>query len=675
MDDSRSRRQTRLICLGLALAVLAAYAPLWHCDFIGYDDPDYVTANPHVQGGLTWEGVLWAFQTVHAGSWHPITWLSHMLDTQVFGNGAAGPHRVNVLLHTANTLLLFLVLRGMTGTCWRSALVAALFALHPLRVESVAWVAERKDVLSGLFFMLALGCYGRFAMRKVLIINTLDAHSAGSKPIAPRFFYWAAFVLFIFGLMSKPMLVTLPFVLLLLDYWPLKRLAALNLRFRLAWKSHEPHERPAGCHGRARGETLMLVGSPRRAGDCPPYHEICGPGTVWPLVREKLPFLAVSALWCLLTFLAQRHSGAVQTLSDCPLDVRLQNVVVSYLCYLGKTCWPVNLATPYPDPHSWSMILFLTASLLLIALTASSLRLGRRFPFVAAGWLWFLGMLTPVIGLVQVGAQAMADRYTYLPLIGLFIILVWGAAEACARWRVPIVVRAAVTALGLIACSARTMDQLRYWRNSETLLSHSLAVTTNNWFAHYNLGFDLDHQGRIDEALPHYREALSIKPYDTDILNSLGYALAAKKQYAEAIPCFQKALAVRPGLSTARYNLAKSLLQMGKPDEAIPHYQAFLHENPGHAAAHQELGVALALTGNPEKAAAEFRTVLRLSPADAQAHFNLGEALALLGRSDEAILHLTEALRLKPDWEEARRELEVIKAEGRTVQPSPAASP
>jgi protein O-mannosyl-transferase len=630
----------------LAAAVWGTFYPVLRHEFVNLDDPAYVTANPQVQAGLTWPTACWAFRAVHAGNWHPLTWLSHMLDTQFFGQTPAGPHLVNLLFHLANTLLLFLALRTMTGALWRPAFAAALFAVHPLRVESVAWVAERKDVLSGLFFMLALWAYARYAQGRKATAgedgrrNMEDGRTPSPRPfiqssgskvrgailqqssilhLPAAAYYTLSLGIFALGLMSKPTLVTLPFVLLL-DYWPLRRL------------------------------DLKTMGSK--------------PATVRALFREKIPFFALTAVSCVITFLAQKHGGAVQSMSDCPFGVRLENAVISYLAYLAKTVWPAWLATPYPDPHLWPLPLFGAATVLLAAMTVGAWWLHRRLPFIATGWLWFLGMLIPAIGIIQVGAQAMADRYTYLPLIGIFIMVAWGASEAFERLHFPSLASAAVAGLVLLACSVRTRDQLRYWQNSETLLSHAVAVTTNNWLAHYNLGLELDRQGRIDEALPHYRKVLAIKPGDTDALNNLGCALAKRKQYAEAIPCFETALRLKPGLVEPQYNLGRSLLQAGRTEEGIQHYQAFLRAFPEHAAAREELGVALALKGDLKQAVSEFREVLRLQPDNAEAHFNLGEALALQGKSDEAVAHLTEAVRLKPGWEDARRELRTLSGGG-----------
>ncbi len=632
------------VWVGLFLAIITwvIFRPVAGCDFTNLDDPLYVTANPHVQDGLTRGNILWAFQTLHAGYWIPLTWLSHMADVQCFGRGAAAAHLVNLGFHVANTVLLFLVLKRMTGALWRPAVVAALFGWHPLRVESVAWVAERKDVLSGFFFMLTLWAYAHFAQkmepggeqtngtnqsevqpssRRQPAVRQPEAKNRGSS-LSRNFhhvacYYVLALAFFVLGLMSKPMLVTLPAVLLLLDFWPLNR-------FPLKLQNRQ----------------LKIISG---------------------LLREKIPFFAISAGFCLMTFLAQRHVGAVQSLSDCSAAVRIDNALVSYLRYLFKTFWPIRLATPYPDPQLWPALLCGAASVLLMATTLAVLWLRKRSPFAVTGWLWFFGMLIPVIGLVQAGAQAMADRFTYLPLIGMFILVVWGTNETFNHWRFLHAWRATIAGLVLLVCAVRTRDQLHYWRNTENLLGHAVAATSNNWIAHYNLGYELDRQGRTDEALVQFEQTYAIKPNDVDTLNELGCLLSKKGRYAEALPYFESALILKPDFSELHYKIAKALLNLGKTDEAIQHYQAQLRYQPDHLASLQGLGIALGLKGDMNQAIIQFQTVLRYQPADPDAHFNLGEAFAAQGKTSEAISNLTEALRLRPGWNEAERELHSLR--------------
>jgi tetratricopeptide (TPR) repeat protein len=440
-----------------------------------------------------------------------------MVFIQCFGQGAAAAHLVNLGFHVVNTVLLFLVLKRMTGAFWRPALVAALFGWHPLHVESVAWVAERKDVLSGFFFMLTLWAYTHFAQKmepggeqtrgtnKSKFQPSSCRNTTTHKPetkIPTRQssrvshhaagFYVLALLFFVLGLMSKPILITLPAVLLLVDFWPLGR---FPMRFQ-----------------NSRLKTILG------------------------LLREKIPFFAISVFFCLITFLTQQHAGAIQSLNDCPARVRVDNVLVAYLQYLAKTFWPVGLATPYPDPRLWPAYLCASALALLATMTFGTLWLMKRFPFLVTGWFWFCGILLPVIGIIQVGAQAMADRYTYLPLIGIFILVAWGTHAAFNRWRLPVALRVIMAGLALLACAVRTRDQLHHWQNTESLLGHAVAVTPNNWIAHYNLDRALEGRGRTDEALMHFEQTFAIKPNDVDTLNELGCLLSKKEDTRKHCP-------------------------------------------------------------------------------------------------------------------------------------------
>jgi len=648
--DPRSDRAFSLqppafsLCLLLALVTLLVYLPARQHDFVSYDDPVYVTSNRYVQAGLTWAGVRWALVSTYAGNWHPLTWLSHMLDVQLFGPGPMGPHLVNVLFHAANTVLLFVLLRRLTGALWRSALVAALFALHPLHVESVAWVAERKDVLSGFFFLLTLLAYAHYVER--------------SKVQSPRskVFYWLAWLGFALGLMSKPMLVTLPLVLLLLDYWPLKRFTIYDTD---------------SCRVFAIHRSLHF--------------------TLWPLVREKIPFLLLSAMSCAVTYGAQKEGGAVRTLASFSMGERVGNALVSCARYLGKTFWPADLAVLYPHPGHWPPGQVVLAAILVGGLCLGALRIGRRFPFVATGWFWFLGMLIPTIGLVQVGNQSMADRYTYLPSIGVFIILAWGAGEAFVRWRLPKAVIGIATGLVLIACAVRTGDQLRYWQNSESLFRHAIALTQGNFLAHNNLGNALLDRKQVDEAIMEFHKALEIKPDYADAHVNLGNALLAQKRVEEAMTQFQTALQIQPGSAEAHYNLGNVLLQKGRTDEAILHfrraaeispdhvmarnnlantllqkgqvdeailyYRAALEIRPDFVVARHNLGTALLQKGQTNEAIAQFRSIVELQPSGANTLNNLGWALRQAGQLDEAVAQLTKALEIRPDYPEAHGNL------------------
>jgi len=440
-----SKASLALICVLLAIATVVSYWPVVNSEFINYDDQDYVTENPHVQAGLTMQGVRWAFTSSYASNWHPLTWLSHMLDVQLFGKGPKGPHCINLLLHTANSLLLFLLLRKMTGAQWPSAFVAALFALHPLHVESVAWVAERKDVLSTFFGLLSLCAYASYAKTKQ------------KNPKFKPFVYFLALLLFALSLMSKPMWVTLPFLMLLLDYWPLRRF--------------EP----------SANQSVNLGAAASR------------------LVSEKVPFLLLSAATCVATIWAQTQ--AIQPLERLSLSDRLANAVVAYARYLGKALWPSNLALPYLHPGHWAASQILSASFLVVGFSAAGLLLCRKSPSIFTGWFWFLGTMVPVLGVVQVGSQSMADRYMYLPSIGLFILFTFGGSWFLSSLKVPKIVTSGAVFLTLGVCSARTYEQAGYWHDSERLFKHSAAVTDGNFIALANAGGSLFKRGYLDDAL------------------------------------------------------------------------------------------------------------------------------------------------------------------------------
>jgi hypothetical protein len=496
MVEPTKRQLIWVSCLLLASVTFAVFFPALECDFVDYDDGAYVTENDPVQRGVTPDPVRWAFTTGHAGNWHPLTWLSHLLDVELFGVKAGLHHFTSVLLHCANSVLLLFVLNALTGSWWRSAFVAFLFALHPLRVESVAWVAERKDVLSGLFFMLTLLTYARYAKHSVIAGEEMLSNAAetvrsdasleaSSSPThtqsrsAKRWLWYVATLICLsLGLMSKPMLVTLPFLLLLIDFWPLGR-----LHYRLPLGKAE-----------------------------------------WAIILEKIPFfaLAVGSSW--ITFIMQAQGGAVSSLEAFPLELRVSNAVVSYARYLGKLLWPAGLAVFYPMPEAWPFWAVAGAGLVIVGLTYAVFRVAGRLPFLVASWLWFVGTLVPTIGLVQVGQQSMADRYTYLPAIGLFIAAVWGAGEFVRRWpraRVALLVGGFAAVAG---CAALTARQVQVWRNNEALFAHALAVTRNNAVAHNNLGASLMDRGEIQAAHTHFAEAVRIKANYPDAIVNLAIA-------------------------------------------------------------------------------------------------------------------------------------------------------
>jgi protein O-mannosyl-transferase len=529
-------RRNLAICLALAVATAAVYFPVASFRFLSYDDAGYVTGNERVIDGLSWQGVAWAFTTMTQANWHPLTWLSHMADCQCFGAYAGAHHLVNLAIHIVNSCLLYLALRRMTGAAWRSGMVAALFALHPLHVESVAWVAERKDVLSTMFGFAALWAYACYAQR----------------PSPAR--YLAVLSLFAAGLMAKPMLVTLPLLMLLLDYWPLAR-----------WTN-----------------------------------------AVWPgrrLLLEKLPLFGLAAASCAITLIAQHAGGAVVSIQRVPIAARVGNAALAYVGYLAKTFAPVGLAPFYPHPLKLHMTASIVAALLLLGISIVFWRAGRRRPYLVVGWLWFLGALVPVIGLVQVGEQSMADRYTYLPLVGIFMLCVWWVADEASRWNVTARM-VWVPAVGvLVACGVLTRFQVQHWADTETLFRYALTVTDDNHIAHNNVGIALFTRHDYDGAVRHYREALRIAP-----------------SYIEA-----------------HGNLGNVFMAQGKFDEAIAEYRIVARANPRDSLVHAQIGKALAIEGKLGEAEECFRETVRLLPSSAAARGDLAKILELEGKLEESI--------------------------------------
>ncbi|MHC4336752.1 MAG: tetratricopeptide repeat protein, partial [Planctomycetota bacterium] len=556
------------IYLALALTTLVVFQQLRNYDFVNYDDPSYVSKNPQVQAGLARDSIAWAFTTGYESNWHPLTWLSHMLDCQLFGTNPGWHHLTNLLLHIANTLLLFAVLKRMTGALWRSAFVAAAFALHPLHVESVAWISERKDVLSTFFWMLTMWAYVRYTEHP--------------KPIR----YLLTVVFFVLGLMAKPMLVTLPFVLLLLDYWPLGRF--------------QPGKdvKPVNTHSQSQASYYL----------------------VW----EKIPFFIISLISSAVTFLVQQSGGAVKKFDAVPLIIRIANAFISYLTYIGKMIWPSRLAVFYPHPgDKLAMWQAATAALLLLVISIWIIRLAPKRRYLLVGWLWYLGTLVPVIGLVQVGVQALADRYTYVPLTGLFIIIAWGFGDLAVKWRYRKILYSASMLTVLLALAICTHLQLRHWRNGVTLFEHAIEVTNNNHIAHNNLGVLLKSQGNLNEAISHYHQALQIKS----------------------------------DFAKAHYNLGGALRLQGKLDEAISHYRQALQARPNYAKAHNNLGIALRAQGKLDEAIHHYHQALQIKPDDVKTHNNLANALLKQGKFDEAVHHYRQALQVEPDNADIRNNL------------------
>ena len=617
-----SHGSTWLVCFLLAAATLAVYWPVRHFEFLNYDDTDGIVRSAVIRGGLSWPGVAWAFQKRHMGNWQPLTSLSHMLDCQLFGLRPGPPHLVNLSLHLANTVLLFLLLQQLTGARWRSAFVAALFALHPLHVESVAWVSERKDVLSTLFFLLTLWAYARYAEEsKVQSPKSRVPEGEHAWP-----YFSLTLVFFALGLMSKPMLVTVPFVLLLLDYWPLRRL------------NH------------------------------PPIHQSTNPSPHSPrlrLVLEKLLFFALAIAMSCITLVAQQRSGAVAELSVVPLYSRIANALVSCSRYIQKMLWPEELIAYYPRVLSWPAWQIAGAAILLVAVTVFVVQLARRRPYLAFGWLWFLVTLLPVIGFVQVGTQAMADRYTYIPLIGLFVLVTWGVADIWMEKRLPVIVLSLAAGAALASCLAMTRTQVQYWRNSVTLFSHALAVLPGVPLAQNNLGSALYDQGRFEEAIPHLQEALRLKPQYVDAHNNLGLAFWRLGRDQPAIEQFAAVLDLGPD-AKAYYNLGVVLFNQGKLDRAKECFVAAVQLQPDSAETHNNLGNVLGSQGKMDEAGEQFAAAVRAAPDLVEAQCNLGRYFADKGAPEKAAECYLAALRAKPDCADAHNGLaKVLEQVGR----------
>jgi len=598
--------------LFVSLAVLTIFWQVRNHAFIHLDDDEYITENIHVHTGLRWDNITWAFTSTHAANWHPLTWLSHMLDCQLFDLNPKGHHLTSVFFHLVNSLLLFLILRWMTGTLWRSGFVAALFALHPLHVESVAWVAERKDVLSTLFWMLTLWAYLVYTKRP------------GVKT------YLLLLLAFALGLMAKPMLVTLPFVLLLLDYWPLER-----IQLGQSVTSHAAQSHPAIISKKPKAQAVSLL-------------------------LEKTPIFVLAAVSSLVTFLVQRSGGAVGALETYPFNIRMANALLSYVIYMGKMIWPQKLAVFYPHPgQSLPMWQAAGAGLLLLLISIAVIRVGRRYPYLPVGWLWYVGTLVPVIGLVQVGAQAMADRYTYVPLLGLFIMIAWGVPDLLGSWRYgkPVLTVAATSLLAvLIVCSS---FQTSHWKNSLTLFDHALRVTSNNSQIHNNLGNVLTRTGKLQEAISHYTEALEISPNYAEPHINLGVVLAEQGRLDEAIKHYSLALQLKPNSAELHNNLGVALFTRGDIPGAVRNYLAAVQLKPDYAEAYNNLGNALAQLEKLVEAEVHYSKALKIRADYPEAHNNLGVALARQGRLEEAIGHFKKALHLKPAYLQAQTNLEI----------------
>ena len=585
------------IAAALAIVTLAIYAQVVGHQFITLDDPTYIRENPMVNRGVTLAGVAWAFTTFYATNWHPLTWISHMLDCQFFGMNAGRHLLINALIHVANTILVFWFLLRTTRARWPSALVAALFALHPLHVESVAWVSERKDTLSTFFGLLSLIAYVRYA----------------KAPSISRY-AWVAIALAL-GLLAKPMLVTWPFVMLLLDYWPLGRLAGPMVK---------EHRRGAPHKEAATG--------------------------IASLVWEKLPLFALVAASAIITFVAQSQGGAVRTFTDAPITLRLSNALVSYVKYLLLTFWPNDLAVYYP--FAWAGIpawQIIGAALLLLGITAFCFSQRKIRPYLIVGWLWFLGTLVPVIGLVQVGGQIMADRYFYVPSIGLFIAIVFGLADIAKSWRVAPLLSGGITVGVLLILATLTNAQVQRWRDSFTLFEHTLAVTPPNLRIENSLALAMGASGKYDEAAAHFEKTLQIDPSFYDGLVGMGVTRAFQGRMPEAIGYFQAAIRSQPDTPKAHVQLALALWKQNNDQAAFEEMRRASQLAPNDADIRADFGLALELVGQIPEAIEQLHEALRMNPNNAEAHGNLGLALLASGKARESVPEFEMALHLKPE--------------------------
>ncbi len=588
-DSGAAKARPRLVGLLLALITLLVYLPVAFDGFVNYDDQDYITDNTMVQKGLTWAGIQWAFTTGHASNWHPITWLSHMTDCELFGLNPGAHHLVNGLFHTANVVLLFGLLLRLTGAMWPSAFVAALFAWHPLHVESVAWISERKDVLSTLFALLTLLAYAQYVKKSTV-------HGPQSK-----IFFGLALLCFALGLMSKPMLVTLPFVMLLLDYWPLGRIAECG----------------------ARSANLKNVSRPSTLNPQPST-----------FLFEKWPFFLLTIASCVVTFLVQSQQGgnAVASLEFIPMHYRLCNALTSYGLYLLKMAWPVGLSVFYPLPEhlTWLLLAATASAAILILISSLVWRTRQERPYLTVGWLWFLGTLVPVIGLVQVGGAALADRYTYIPSIGVFIIVAFGFRDLANRFCFPKAAITTAAVLALAGCIALTENQLRYWRDSESLFTHALAVTKDNHVAHLDLGVALEQKGDLTAALAQYRAAEQLAPELYHVHADLGHLLDNLGHLPEALVEYRKAVLLNPSLPALRNSAGAVLVELGRYDAAMRQFKEVERLDPADPWVHLEIGKMRLKQGRDTEAIDEFRAALRIDPANFQILAYIAHVLAAI---------------------------------------------
>ncbi len=584
------------ITVTLILATLVAYEPVRRNSFVEYDDNDYIVNNPLVTSGITLESLGKAFTQPHFFMWHPLTTISHMLDYQLFGLNPLGHHLVSLLFHIVNALLLFWILNSLTGTMWLNAFIAAVFALHPVQVESVAWAAERKTVISGLFWLLTMAAYIRYAKQ-------------------PGFGRYLA-VLLVFGLciMTKPVVVTLPFALLLLDYWPLER---------VRW-------------GQKNKSVAKIILNQKSTG--------------W-LVAEKIPLLGMSAFLSVMTFVAQRQGGVVPTLERMPMDYRIANMFLSYIRYIGKLIWPSNLAVCYPHPHvTFSNLWAIACAILFIAITVVIVYyIGRRRKYAAVGWLWFVGTLVPVIGLVQSGAQAMANRYMYIPMLGLLIIVGWGIKDYIDKQPKARIAAIILAGAALFSLLVLTRMQVKHWQNTLTLFEYTLNVTGDNPVAENGYGAALFNAGRLEEAQPHLRKAVRLAPAFPAAIANLAKVYMEQGNYNETVACLDEIIKHNEGTADTYYNMGTALSLLQRYDEAIKYFKKALELNPNDPDTHKRMGIVLLVMGRNNEAIARLNDSLRIKSNQVEVYTNLGTAYSQLGQYEKAIQNWTKALELQPN--------------------------
>jgi len=598
-----------LICLFLVLALLVVYWQVRNYTLVNFDDVSYILNNPHIRAGLNFKGIAWAFSFPGYDYWHPMTWLSHMLDCHFYGFKFGMHHQVSLILHILNSILLFLVFRQMTGAVWRSAFVATMFALHPMNVESVAWLAERKNVLSAFFWLITMLTYIHYSKRPSV------------------FRYFPILFVYILGLMSKPMVATLPFVLLLLDYWPLRR---INL-------SHSD----SNNHKTLNSNNTQFQTS-----------------STFRLALEKMPMLILSAACILLSSLAVQRLGSVISTASVPMNLRIKNALVSYISYIIKMIWPHDLAVYYPYPQNIPLWQVAIAGLLLICISFLVFRAVRSKPYLAVGWLWYIGTLVPVIGLVQAGLwPAIADRFIYVPFIGLFTIIAWGVPDLLIQWHYREIKLAAIAAAFFTIFAATTYLQVEYWRNSITLFEHALDVTYNNHIAHHKLGEALKLQNKTEAAAKHYSEALRIKPDFFATHLNIGILLRDEGKLNEAIDYFSRALRLKPDRAEPHFELGITLEKQGDFDMAIRHYREALRIKPDYAKAHNNLGIILVRRNKDKEAIFHLSEAVRIDSNYAEPHYNLGIIYANKRNPEKAILHYKKALDLNPNMAQALYDL------------------